>query len=708
MKTSGLIIASLLCSAMAMQAQEYAPTDSLSTDSLDRFVNLGELTVTGASVINKSDRKLIMPSGEIKRLAANGTDLVKKMQLPGVRVDAMTGAIALQNEGKLVLCINGRPVKSENVKAIDPTMVERVEYHDNPSLRYGDAELVLDFIVKVPKTGGRFGVEAQTVFTHGLECRLNPTFEINYKKSTFSLNFRDELMRGFKTWRENEEYYTLADGTKFSRIEDGQPGAMDQGNIWGGMEYMYYDPGKDLFSAELSFFGMNTPHRDYEGLLHSTLDDTTVKVSDLNKNSETYPSLNLYYQHNFSKDKMLMVNVRNTIGRSHSKRTYCEQDYTESRAGGMLSDVVNEINSNGVYTYIEANYEQQWKNDRMTLGGTINYSWDKNRYLSYGTTERMRSNTNTVFAEWWHRYGKKFDMTLGARVEHQKYELLKSVSRADWLFAPTLRMRYRIDDHNTLRANYMLRGVTPNISQVSAVRQQVDGMQYTEGSRGLSVYNMHAAQLTYEYTRNRFYGQLRAKYAYADKPIGIEKRWVDGVALSTYAHQRDAQTLNLGLQFRYEVLPEWLTASAGVEFSRFMTHGNSYNHCLNDVPWTMSLTAMHWNWMLEVDYATSRRRLDGEMVDQMKAVGLAVILSYKYRNFNFVAICLNPFTGDYKLESSNRNAIAGYKRYNHMDFLSQCLVLQVHYNISWGRKYENGNRKINNGIERSTTTAAGK
>ena len=167
MKTSGLIIASLLCSAMTMQAQEYAPTDSLSTDSLDllldRFVNLGELTVTGASVINKSDRKLIMPSGEIKRLAANGTDLVKKMQLPGVRVDAMTGAIALQNEGKLVICINGRPVKSENVKAIDPTMVERVEYHDNPSLRYGDAELVLDFIVKVPESGGRFGVLGQVV-----------------------------------------------------------------------------------------------------------------------------------------------------------------------------------------------------------------------------------------------------------------------------------------------------------------------------------------------------------------------------------------------------------------------------------------------------------------------------------------------------------------------------------------------------------------
>ena len=93
MKRNQLLIATLLSSVLGMQAQEYVPTDSLATDSLDqvldRFVTLGELTVTGASVINKDDRKLIMPSSEIKRQAANGSDLVRKMHLPNVRVDAI-------------------------------------------------------------------------------------------------------------------------------------------------------------------------------------------------------------------------------------------------------------------------------------------------------------------------------------------------------------------------------------------------------------------------------------------------------------------------------------------------------------------------------------------------------------------------------------------------------------------------------------------
>lgn len=712
MKRKQLLIATLLCAVLGAQAQEYVPTDSLAADSLDRelerFVTLGELTVTGASVINKDDRKLIMPSSEIKRQAANGSDLVRKMQLPKVSVDAITGNIALQNAEKLVLCINGRPVKSENVKALDPMLVERVEYHDNPSMRFGDAELVLDFIVKVPESGGRFGVLGQVVPTNGFEWQLNPYMEVNYKKSTFSLTVQDEFMRGFKTWRENEEKYTLADGTKFSRTEEGIPADISDRHMWGGLEYMYYDPGKDFFSAEVQFSGRNQPHADYVGLLHSTLDNSMVKVNDMNKLSEIYPSLSLYYQHNFSKDKMLMMYARNGVGRSHSRRTYQEQEYIESRAGDMLSDVFNEIRTQSNNLNIELNYEQQWKNDRMTLGGNIVYDWDKTRYLTYGKTERMRNNDNGAYAEWWHRYGKKFDMTLGFGVQHKKYTLVKSISRADWLFVPTLRMRYRINDNNTLRANYKLRGITPSLTEVSSVRQQIDGMQETEGAKDLTTYNMHIAQLSYEYARKRFFGQLSAKYTYYDNPIGVEKRWHEGVVLSTYAHQRNRQRLDLQLNLRYEVLPEWLTASAGVEFSRFYAYGNNYKHTLNSVPVTLELTATHWNWSLDVAYKGGRRQLIGEAVEQQQANGLLLALSYKYRNFNFSAICLNPFTGDYKLEKSNLNPIAGFERYNHMDFLSQCLVLQVHYNISWGRKYENGNRRLGGSGERNTTTAAGK
>ena len=74
MKKKILALAVIFTSVVCAEAQEVAAPDSAAIDSLelltDRFVNLGELTVTGASVINKSDRKLITPTSEIKRLRA--------------------------------------------------------------------------------------------------------------------------------------------------------------------------------------------------------------------------------------------------------------------------------------------------------------------------------------------------------------------------------------------------------------------------------------------------------------------------------------------------------------------------------------------------------------------------------------------------------------------------------------------------------------
>ena len=198
MKKKILALAVIFTSVVCAEAQEVAAPESAAIDSLelltDRFVNLGELTVTGASVINKSDRKLITPSSEIKSVAANGSDLVKKMQLPDVKVDPMTGALSLYSNGALKLCINGRPVSSEDIRALDPNSVERVEYHDTPSMRFGQADLVLDFIVKVPNSGGRFGVMGQLVPFRGKEWQINPTLEVNYKRSTFKFMAQDEFM----------------------------------------------------------------------------------------------------------------------------------------------------------------------------------------------------------------------------------------------------------------------------------------------------------------------------------------------------------------------------------------------------------------------------------------------------------------------------------------------------------------------------------
>ncbi|MGN0214073.1 MAG: hypothetical protein ACI4AH_04605 [Muribaculaceae bacterium] len=712
MKKALIILAVTFTSVIGIEAQEVAAPDSAAIDSLEllteRFVNLGEVTVTGASVINKSDRKLITPSSEIKQLAANGSDLVGKMQLPDIKVDPMTGALSLYSNGALKLCINGRPVSSEDIRALDASAVERVEYHDTPSMRFGQVDLVLDFIVKVPNSGGRFNVLGQFVPLRGKEWQLNPTLEVNYKRSTFKFWAQDEFMSGFKQWRDNVENYTLEDGTTFTRTETGEPAKVSFNHIGMCSEYMYYVPERDLFSAQLTFVGYNNPHEDFLGTLVSSLDNSTVRLDDRNYLASSYPTLNLYYQHNFSKNKLLMVNVLNGLGRSHSRRTYTEQAIIDSRAGDMLADVFNEIRSYSNTLLGEVDYEQSWNNSRLTLGGSFTYDWSKSRYLTYTTTERMRSSSTYLFSEYWQRFGSRFDASIGLGAQYKHYGIVGGESTGKWLVRPRFNMRYRLDNRNTLRLSYQLFGTAPTLAQLSSVTQQVDGIQQSVGSGNLRTFNTHEGSLRYEYTHKRLYTQFTAAYRIALHPIEQEKHWVDGNVLTSYANLRNAQTLEFRAIARYEIIPEWLSANTTLAWRRFMVHGNIYNHAFNRMRTDFGVTITHWNASLDIFFHSSMKSLQGESITQYNGQGMVFAAGYKYRNFNFNVIALNPFTSDFKLESTNLNSLAGYHRNSHFNFMSRQLVLQVAYNINWGRNYKNGDRRLNNDLERNSVSAAGK
>ena len=70
----------------------------------------------------------------------------------------MNNEIGLSGGGELQLRINGVKAEIDEIKAIRPADIIRIEYHDNPGLRYGNAEVVLDYIVRRPrKRGGNFG-----------------------------------------------------------------------------------------------------------------------------------------------------------------------------------------------------------------------------------------------------------------------------------------------------------------------------------------------------------------------------------------------------------------------------------------------------------------------------------------------------------------------------------------------------------------------
>ena len=135
----------------------------------------------------------------------------------------MNNEIGVLGGGELQLRINGAKAEVEEIKALQPSDIIRIEYHDNPGLRYGNAEVVLDYIVRRPETGGNFGVD----LSQGMNAmwgEYNVFGKVNHKKSEFGVSYYMGPRDFYGMYRDNEEEFHLADGTTLHRIEEGEPG----------------------------------------------------------------------------------------------------------------------------------------------------------------------------------------------------------------------------------------------------------------------------------------------------------------------------------------------------------------------------------------------------------------------------------------------------------------------------------------------------
>lgn len=106
------------------------------------------------------------------KVSTNGVNLLQELMLPRIQVNPMNNEIGISGGGELQIRINGAKADINEIKALRPADIIRIEYHDNPGLRYGNAEIVLDYIVRRPDTGGSFGTDlSQGVNAMGkLQC----------------------------------------------------------------------------------------------------------------------------------------------------------------------------------------------------------------------------------------------------------------------------------------------------------------------------------------------------------------------------------------------------------------------------------------------------------------------------------------------------------------------------------------------------------
>jgi len=670
----------------------------------DAAVSLDGVTVSASNTSSRSDRKLIFPSDRQVKASTNGMDLLQQLMLPKITVNPMSNEIKVPGNGEVQLRINGVKVELDEIKALLPTDIIRIEFHDNPGLRYRNAEVVLDYIVRRPEMGGNFSVDmSQGVNALWGEHRVSG--KINHKKSEFGASYRIGPRDFYGMSRDNEEIFHLADGTVLHRKETGDPShaSMFMHNL--NLNYSVQDPEKYLFNATFRYWNNHQPHWDYRGILSNQDNpDDYVDMVDLNSSDNQVPALDLYYQRNLKNDQTLVFNVVGTYNRTSSHRFY-----QESRGEELLTDINNRVSGKKYSLIGEAIYEKKLANGNSLSGGVWHtQSFSDNEYRNGHDYEtHMDQSASSIYGEFKGKV-RKLDYMLGVELARLYYKQ-EGTDDSDqfYTFNPRFTLQYALPGQSFIRLKGYVGNLSPSLGNLNAVEQVIDSLQLQRGNPRLESYMSYLLDLNYEYQKGIFYALVNGTYEYVPNAIMDEKYQEGNKIIQTWNNQKNWQRVVGFAMFRVGPIKDILQFSFTVGVNHYISNGNTYSHRYTNWYCNMQASLTWKKFMLMYQMNTNWNRFWGETLEGGENIQM-FMAKYNFKNLSLGIGAFNPFSDNWKVQSENWNQYASSKKTSYIKESSRLFVVSVSYNFSFGRTYKAGQKRLNNSDSDSGVMSTGK
>lgn len=656
---------------------------SLSPDN----VRLEGVTITASPVIKRTDRQIILPTEMQTKAASNGLALLKNLQLSRLVVNPIDNSIGLPGGESVQLRINGIEVTQAEITAIRPADVLRIEYIDNPGARYGNVGAVLNYIVKRRESGGNIsadlsnGVSDTGYGEHNLSARYN--FNRSELSTTVYWGRRD-----LEWTRENYESFRFPDAYQENK-ELGRPTRIKYDNLNFNLNYSYQENDKQLFNVAFRNSYSDTPHSLSDRI--STLYDgeTSYSISDRTSSRTNIPSVDIYYQRNLKNKQTIYADVVASYLHSNNERNFLQQS-----AGDTDTDI-RSLTKGEKYSVIgEGIYEKQFNEGKFTGGVKHTQAYLQNTYT--GDVDRkvtMNTAETYLFAEYQSKL-KALDYTVGIGAM-RTYNSQGQQSSEKYIFKPSLSLSYSLNGQWFFRYNGYISGYAPSLAQLNDISQAMDKYQIRRGNPALKSVTFYANTLTASWQSRYVSVELFGRYSYDDKPIMETTYQEDGHFIRTTENHKGFHRLNIETAIQVRPYKEYISIKLTPFLNRYISQGNSYTHTHTNIGLRGNLMAMYKNWVLMAEMNTSNHTLWGETLTKEEKLH-TIMAGYNTEKWSIAAGVLNPFTKKYEQEIENLSRQAPYRQLAYSTNLSPMFMVNVSFNLDFGKKRNGAGRRINN------------
>ena len=692
MKLIIITITALSCALSAMAQTEIS--DSIPAQGLQ------EIVIQAPKVIRKADMDVYHPSKSAVEHSQNGLQLLNNLMIPTLTVSDALGTIQAAGQSVQVR-INGRESSIEQVRTLLPETIKRVEWIDNPGLRYGGANYVLNFIVSNPTVGGSLMAQARPALNQAWGFYMADA-KFNTGRSQWEVGGNFKLTNKLKTHRDYTETFTYPDGTSLTRDETSRGGTMDNSFVNTWASYSYIKPNTTVFMAEFVMFQKLTDKFLYNGLLSLSDGSNDIILTDSHGDKGGTPSLSLYWQQHFSHQQMLIANFNSSFyfGRSYS-------DYIEKlpEAASYLTDIHTNIKDRNQAYAIEVDYIKNWSKGRFTAGASYTANRNRSQYETLGDEIfHQRQDKVYLFAEYFHRFGK-WTATAGMGVQYTDFLFTETNQGTHtWSPRPQATITYSLNQNHNFRLNFTSWQSTPSLAETNIVPQQLDGFQWRMGNQDLKTANSYMLTFRYGFNVPRVSGSFGVRAFTSPNAITPLLLWEGDKLITTYENSSGLQNLSFFLAPQIEIIPDWLTASGYIQFRMERMRGSGYTHHSNAWSGNANLQLTHWGFVLSGQYMRAQRDLWGEKISWGENLNI-IDLSYNWKSWQFSAGIIMPFgkydQGSKSLSKWNRNE-------QHMRLDMRMPYISVSYNLQWGRQKRGAQKLMEVDANADRSTAGGR
>lgn len=662
------------------------------------------VTVEAARVVEKVDRQIIFPTKEQVKTASNGYDLLDNLSLPTIIVNRAERKVLSLKGGDVQIRINDVKASMQDVLALQPDEVTKVEFINVPGLKYGDSNLdaVINYQVRRRYAGYVSGVSTM----QGTKAGFNNSdgyFKYNVKKSEFSLNYSFSYRSVEERSYESLGTYHLPTGETLHRNYLGydSPFLYTTNNVQLG--YNLSEPDKYTLNVRLNFYNHNSPVRGMNQLYQES-GKANQYLQNNRKMLEQIPSLDIYYSLNMPHDQNLALNLVGTyIGTDYQYRM---REYTfnkspdESVKNAPLTDYSYDATGRKRSLIGEGTYSKNWKQMALSVGGQYNISHTDNIYVG-------SSNADTEL-----KYSKLYLFTqLQGQQKWFSYQVGVGATRSSihqgengyskWLFRPQVTLQAKASDRLSFKWSSKITSDIPSLSDLSELRQYSNSFEARDGNSGLKPFTGYNNTLSASWNIPLMSVYLEGNWTYYDKPIATsilpEKR-EDGSYLfvSKPKNQKSHNYKHLLLTPEVHLIKDHLDLNLMCEYQNVKTKGLDYSHEFNYFSYGAEIRYMTGNWNIGYGAYKVEKSFWGEKTNGGEPTSnLAVTYSYKNWQFGVLGLFVfYPHGCVYKDELFNKYV----QQKNKVRLADQgnMLVFTASFNFSHGRRYHTGSRKLNN------------